>query len=51
MNLAAANPGQRVLGNDPADWVVNFGFRFFFQCCQFRLLLFLNLVVAIFLFG
>lgn len=50
MNLAAANPGQSVLGDDPADWVVNFGFCLFFQCCQFWLLLFLNLVVAIFLF-
>lgn len=35
MNLAAANPGQRV-GDDPAEWVVNFGFCFV-QCCQFRL--------------
>lgn len=30
MNLAAANPGQSVLGDDPADWVINFGFHLFF---------------------
>lgn len=48
MNLAAANPGRGV-GDDPADWVVNFGFCFF-QCFQLRLLLFLHPVAAIFLF-